>query len=91
MKAYTISQLQFASEMAFPDDMERLMAEHWPGNDKAEWKVYYLRWLLDKKRNLFEFIFTYSRADFKSELANGITLGEYIERIIDGLIGGYQG
>lgn len=85
---FTLEQLKFADELAFPADMERLMKEHWP-YESEEWKFYYVQWLRQHKCSLISFIFNYSRADLNVVVGNGVTFREYFERIIVSLIGNY--
>lgn len=77
---YSLAQLKFAEELAFPEDMLRLFQAHCPDC----WGSFYIKWLRECDRSLIRFIFSYSRADFK----NG--LGAQFEAIINDLIKGYE-
>lgn len=73
MRAWTLEQLKLADELAFPSDVNRILAEIGPD--------YWQAIALDiKERGLMRNIFVHSRADYRGEL--GTLFDELIARLL---------
>lgn len=76
MKRFTLSELQLANELAWPQDMERLLSLYFPDT----WQCYYYDFMHKHERSLIKMIFHYSRADYETDM------GEAFENIITDLL-----
>ena len=81
---FSLDQLQYAKEVCFPADFIELFDKYAKGTTLEGMGHYFATDNKYRKRDLIQWIFTYSRADRKKEI------GQIIEKMLIDLIGDYK-
>lgn len=80
---FSLDQLQYAQEVCFAADFIELFEKHAKGTELVGLGHYYAMDNKHRKRDLIQWIFSFSRADRDREI------GTVIERMLAELIGNY--